>query len=267
MLKQSSIKKDFEALCNQYGLQVEQNKVLQAIYEAKQEGLFQMPSFALDNMPVFDLAKMLKQLYKSAGTFTLKVGGGKEDYSSPILVEVLKQLLNQALKERVRKQNETWVDLGVMGYEKFPIGKKTNIGASMVITLWDWGKQEKIILYPEGVIPSQDTFSEWELEAIIDTGKELERVVEKMQGNGSGTYSPTRNPELGEMAILLKSHLPEEWNSATQNSFIADFLLGAGFLDFKGDSWLDDFKDKGKAEKDRLVRNWIDSSKQSHLKQ
>jgi len=259
MLEQSSIKKDFEALCNQYGLQVEQNKVLQAIYEAKQEGYFLMPSFALDNTPVFDLAKMLKQLYKSAGTFTLKVGGGKKDYSSPILVEVLKQLLNQALKERVRKQEETWVDLGAMGYDNFPIGKKTNIGASMIVSLWDWGNQEKIIPYPKGVLPSKDAFSETELDAIIDAGKDLKTEVEKMQGKGGGTSELTRNPELGKIALTLKPFLPEEWNSATQNSFVADFLLGAGYLDFKGECWLDGFRDKGKGEKDRQVRDWINS--------
>ena len=113
--------------------------------------------------------------------------------------------------------------------------------------------------YPKGEAPQEDGFSLVELDMIISMGKWLKDNVKKLSGKS------TRNPELGQLVTDLYPNLPEEWTDASRNAFLADFLCGAGFLDFKGASWLDAYKDMGKAEKDRMVRNWLESFRQAHL--
>ena len=258
--EQSCIKNDFEALCTQYGLQEGEGRVfLEGIFGFKRMGHLDLPSLCFEKQPAFEIARMLKQLLYTDRDFSLKVGGNKVDYSNHSLVEVLKQLLEEALKERVQKYDETWICPSSLGHNDFPKDKSYNVGPSMSIVLIPLTGLEKRILYPSGVQLSRDSFSVEELDAIIKAGDELKEVLEKLSGNLMDYSSHSRNPDLGKLALSFKEKLPGEWNDATKNSFIADYMLKAGFLDVKGDSWLDGFKDKGKGEKDRQVRDWINS--------
>lgn len=243
MLKQSGILADFEAICGEYGLPAEGGNYyfLLDTFTRKRSGMAYTIEEILEDDLALELAEMLKQLSSSFGGFSLQTGA-KKDYKNPALVEVLKEALEAALQGRVEK-----------GREHMILSKGYGSGG-------DQGRAF-IIPYPEGSTPQEKGFSKEELEAIITYEKEQRGLVEKMKGNVKNYSAPTRNPELGKLVVFLKQYLPEEWNEATQNSFLADYLCGAGFLDFKGKAWLDGFRDKLKAEKDRQVRDWINSYK------
>lgn len=262
MGEQSSIAQDFKALCQQYGLPEDENQTALLGVYLSGEGM--MPASPYLKQDVFGLARMLKQLsFARKRGFSLLVGGIKEDYDAE-QVEVLKKPLEDALREKVVKYKETWVNPASLGIKGVPKDKMLNLErASLAIILpFAGGEMERRIwLYPEGVNPSEQGFSREELDAILDFEKRVKVVVEKLQGNKERWENEGRSrlPELGSLAVLIKSYLPGEWEVRKQLTFIADFLFGAGFLDFKGELWKEAFKGKNPAEKDRLVRNWIAS--------
>lgn len=248
MQEQGRIRGEFDALCASYNLPKGGYSYvsLLTIFANRRNGGFYTTEEILADFSALEIARMLKQLSFSNGDFSLVVGGVTKDYNSPTLVGVLKQSLEDALKSRVEKVNDNGVNYLVL-YKTFGRGKRRGY----------------YLPYPNGCTPQEGGFSEVELNCIIDFEKGLAVEVEKMQGNVRNNTTPTRNPELGGLVLDYKQYLPEEWKGATQNAFLADFLCGAGFLDFKGESWLEGFKEKAKAEKDRLVRNWIASYKQT----
>lgn len=234
---------EFDALCLEYDLPKRgYNYVsLLTIYVNRRKGGYPTLEEFLADFSALEIARMLKQLSFSNGGFSLVVGGLTKDYNSPTLVGVLKKSLVDALAERVEKENSNG--------ENYMILYKS-IG---------WRKRGFYLPYPQGCTPQEGCFSEKELDAIIDFEKGQQDKVRRMQGNVRNNTTPTRNPELGKMVLSLKQYLPEEWNSATQNAFIADFLHLAGFLNFKGKIWLEGFSEKQKEEKDRQVRRWVEA--------
>ena len=239
MQDQADIKKDYDALCGQYSGIPEDSPsytYLWSIFLARRQGGHPL-DYAVDiTCPALEIATMLKQLSYSSGAFSLKVGSGRKDYSSPALVEVLQKSLTDALLDMVEK-----ITLEEdCHYLSVNYGKDGSYSVA-----WD---------YPEGQVPQEGGLSEVELGLILNIGEYLKDRTKKLGG-----YSQGRSPVLGQFILDLYPFLPPEWNNATKNSFLADFLCGAGFLDFYGASWLDGFRDKGKGEKDRQVRDWINS--------
>ena len=240
MQEQSGIKKDFDALCNQYGGIPEGGKChrdLWHIFLYRRQGMYLTDFEAERVFPAPEIARMLKQLSFSSGAFSLMVGSARKDYFSPELVEVLKKSLEDALQAMVIKYPEM---LNVT------YGKD---GDRMIG--WE---------YPTGEVPQEDGFSEVELDMIIEMGVFHNDLWKKFAGNAqSKGKASTRNPALGQFVNDLSGLLPEEWNDATKNAFLADYLCLAGFLDFKGKAWVENFKEKLKEDKDRQVRRWIEA--------
>lgn len=245
MQEQERIRDEFDALCDSYGLPKGKYGYvsLLTIFANRRNGGFPTQGEFLADFSAMEIARMLKQLSFSNAGFSLVVGVVTKDYNSPTLVEVLKQSLVDALAERVVKVNSN--------------------GENYMILYKSSGRKKRgfYLSYPAGCSPQEVGFSENELDAIIDFERGLQDKVKKMQGNVRSNTTPTKNPELGELVLSLMQYLPEEWSQATKNAFLADYLCSAGFLDFKGKSWLEGFREKEKSEKDRLVRNWIKSYK------
>lgn len=248
ILEQGRIKAEFDSLCGEYGLRKGGGGYvsLLTIFSNRRGGRFFTYYESLSDKSTLELARMLLSFRK--GEDSIIVGG--EKYDSPTLVEMLEKSLEDALRnnvKRVRKQMEGEESVG----DYFIFFKPSGKGR----------KRGYYFPYPEGVTPQEKGFSQDELEAILSIEKKMKEDLERMQGNVRDYTTPSRNPELGELVLSLTNYLPEEWNDATRNAFLADFLQGAGFLNFKGSSWLMKFSEKGKAEKDREVRNWIQSYK------
>lgn len=239
MLEQSSIQADFDSLCKNYGLQVDSEcyRELSYIFTSRRQGKYFTTYELNSNFPALDIARMLKQLSFFRGEVSLVLAGFSQDYHSPFLVEVLKNSLIDALKGIVRK---TETDISVF-----------------------YGNNRDCLYclcYPDGYVPQMEGFSEKELDWIIEMGESLNERVKKYAGNTQPKgKAPTRNPALGEFVLDFYPILPQEWNDATRNAFLADFLCDAGFLDFKGDAWKQGFKDKLKEDKDRQVRRWVEA--------
>lgn len=234
---------EFDALCLEYDLPKRgYNYVsLLTIYVNRRKGGYPTLEEFLADFSALEIARMLKQLSFSNEGFSLVVGGLTKDYNSPTLVGVLKKSLVDALAERVEKVNSNGEHYMIL-YKS--VGRKK------------WGF---CLPYPAGCSQQKVGFSEGELDALIGFENRQKVEVEKMQGNVRNNTTPTRNPELGKLVLSLKQYLPEEWNPATQNAFLADYLFSAGFLGFKGKSWLEGFREKNKAEKSKLVQDWIKS--------
>ena len=236
----STIKADFDSLLNQYGGIPEDSGCytdLWYLFLHRRLGKHSTEYEEMSNFPASEIALMLKQLLSSpTGAFSLKVGSAKRDYSNPTLVEVLKKSLVDALQAMVTKE--------------YPLLNVTYGSKNGYLIGWE---------YPKGESPQEEGFSLVELDMIISMGKCVKKNVKKLSGHS------TRNPELGQIVTDLYPNLPEEWVDAKKKAFLADFLCGAGFLDFKGASWLDGFKEKDCGEKAREVLNWIKSFEQAHL--
>lgn len=242
MQKKMSIQEEFEALCGKYGLPEGEGNyyyLLDTFRRRRARKSFTTEEI-LSDFTALELARMLKQLVLCGGGFSLVVGGVKKDYNSPALVEVVKQSLEDALQARVRR-----------GRNHLILSKGYGAGG-------DEGRAF-LIPYPEGHKPQASGFSEEELEAIIRKEEELAEEVEKMKGNKMNYTTYTRNPELGRLVSFLYQYLPQEWSDATRNAFLADYLCGAGFLDFKGKAWVESFKEKVKEDRDRQVRRWVEA--------
>lgn len=240
MLEQSSIQADFDSLCKNYGLRVDSEcyRELSYIFTSRRQGKYFTTYELNSNFPALDIARMLKLLSFSNGAFSFIIGGNKQEYSNQALVDVLKKSLNDTLQTMVERRDDY---LGVT---------YGSAGDCLVATCFRKGEY----------IPQKDGFSNVELDCIIRMGQSLYERVNKYGGNTQPNgKAPTRNPALGEFVLDFYPILPQEWNDATRNAFLADFLCDAGFLDFKGDAWKQGFKDKLKEDKDRQVRRWVEA--------
>ncbi|MCR4864881.1 MAG: hypothetical protein K5850_06975 [Bacteroidales bacterium] len=242
MQEQSGIQAEFDALCSQYGFPVGDSNYyfLLDLFRRRKQGKSFTDEEILADFSALDIARMLKQLSFSSGNFSLLVGGGSKDYSSPALVGILKQSLEEALGARVEK------------------GKKHMILSKGYGAGGDEGRAF-LIDYPEGCTPMGEGFSNKELDAIIAFEEGLEVEVKKMQGNKERweKEGESRLPELGKLSEwIIDNYLPKEWQAVDKYNFVADYLFRAGFLDFKGEVWKGGFRDKSRKEKDRMIRNW-----------
>ena len=256
MLEQSSIG-DFKGLCQQYGLpEGEKAFYLAMIYEA---GASIMP--ASNGLPgVFGQARMLKQLSFAGRGFSLLVGGIKEDYDAG-QVEVLEKALTDALRQRVAKRTfEGRAELGINVPANL-LEDFEGLSMNMIFGPVSGVSERTIWLHPEGCQPQEEGFNESELDAIIAFGDELKEKVEKMQGRrGTGEVaSPdkSKNPELGGLAGLLLSYLPEDWGTIEKYAFVFDFLELGGWLHFKGEEWEYNARYYSSKEKYDVVKSWV----------
>lgn len=251
MEEQSTIKADFDAICSKYGL--EENGegdyyYLLSLFNGRRQGKAFSKYEILSDFSALEIAQMIRQLSNFKKKITSIGGGGDiEEYSSPQLIEILKKPLEQALKERVKKIT----DIGGKNYLILFIG----YGAG-----GDEGRAS-MIPYPDGCTPQEEGFSKDELEILIKREEERRKGVLKMQGNkerweDEGT---SRLQDLGEQAEWIKYYIPQCWTIRKQHCFVFDFLFGAGFLDFKSKIWKKQHKDMKPEQKDRTIRNWIDS--------
>lgn len=237
MSEQSSIKKDFDALCchKDYGGIPEDSKCYQElwpVFSLRRQGKYLLLYEEQDEyFPAPDIARMLKQLSYSSGDFSLDVKGIPKPYSSPALVEILKKSLTDAL--------QTLVDKRHYGLDYFGVY---------------YGKDRNCMVcedYPNGYVPQENGFSDFELEMIIRIG---ERVVEEKKLYAGNS---TRNPALGEFVLDLCPYLPQEWSDNNKYAFLGHYLCEAGFLDFRGRAFVENFKGKLKEDKAGIVRKWI----------
>lgn len=256
-MEQSSIEQDFRELCQQYGLpEGEKALYLAMIFEA---GASIMP--ASSGLPgVFEQARMLKQISFAKRGFSLLVGGIKWDYGAE-LVEVLRKALVDALHQRVAKrvfegQAELGINVPASLLEDFK-----GLSVNMIFSPVSGAGERTIWLHPEGCQPQEEVLNESELDAIIAFGDELKKQVEKMQGRrGTGEVAgpdKSKNPELGGLAGLLLSYLPEDWGTIEKYAFVFDFLELGGWLHFKGEEWEHNARYYSSKEKYDVVKSWV----------
>ena len=255
---------EFESLCARYGLSSKQRYVdkdgeergqyilLLDMYTRRRAGIYPTNEEVQADYSALDIARMLKQLsLYSGGYFTLQVMSDVQDYRNPDIGTILIKSLTEALSRRV---------------EKIPSLNSSNPnnplkGKPVMLLSKGFGSigRASIIPYPKGVEPQQDGFSEAELTAIIDYENMAKEEWEKSQGNTERweNIGRSRLPELGRMAQEIKDLLPLGWREVDKNNFVADYMRGAGFLDFKKEVWLGVFDKKSRQQKDRMVRNWL----------
>ncbi|MBQ6416241.1 MAG: hypothetical protein IJJ65_08335 [Butyrivibrio sp.] len=220
------------------------------LFQRRRQGKSFTTEEILADFSALEIARMLKQLSFSSGNFSLLVGGVSKDYSSPALVGILKQSLEEALGARVEK-----------GKKHLILSKGYGAGG-------DEGRAF-LIEYPEGCTPKGEGFSNTELDAIIAFEEGLEVEVKKMQGNKERWEKEggSRLPELGKLSEwIIDNYLPQEWQAVDKNNFVADYLFQAGFLDFKAEVWKAGFKGKNRQQKDRMVRDWMKAYNTSQKK-
>lgn len=264
MFDQSEALRDYEALTSDFGLPNENGDgsyyILQLMFVGRRRMQYYMAEIdsnkvSAEDLPegwdsglvftfeeicsdfsALEIARMLKQLEKSNGEITIEGGGRKNKYS-PELVEILKQSLNEALEQRVKKGKDMMIlDKGYGG---------GFTGRAFIIEC-------------PGVDGTQKgtSFSKEELDAIISYETKAKEAWEKTQGNKE-EYGRTRLTELGKLSNEILAMLPKDWKVSHKQDFAIGFLRGAGYLDYRGEGWLEGFDDKTQLEKRREFRNWI----------
>lgn len=262
MLEQDSIKSEFDAFCDKYGLRKRSGAyvALLTIFANRRQGKFYTPYESLSDYSTLELAKMLKQLSFFKGKLSVVVGSVTDDYTSPFLVEVLKKSLEDALQGKVKKVKDF-------------IEGDQSVGACMVFYKPHGKDRWKgyPIKYPEGCTFQDGRFSDEELDFIITIENNWKKYVEdSLQGNlekwEGNNY--TRIPDLGFQVewLLGMNLLPPEWNTQKQYCFIADFLFLAGYLDFKSASWKESYNSMVDKDKSRMVRYWIQAYRKTKKK-
>lgn len=250
---------EFESLCKKYGLSSEQRYVdrdgnergqyilLLDMYTRRKVGIYPTIEEIQADFSALDIARMLRQLlYLDGKSFSLN----GQEYRNPTLGGLLIQFLTEALGKRVEKKeslNSSNPNYPLIGKPVMILSKGGSTGRAYIIP------------YPEGAKPQQKGFSNAELNAIIDYESKAREEWEKSQGNterweGKGK---SRLPELGRMAQVIKDLLPLDWKVVDKHNFVAEYMRGAGFLDFKNEERLQEFDGKNRKQKDREVRNWL----------
>ena len=248
---------EFEALAEKYGLpkeggSINENRLdqlasnyqlLQLIYVGRRSGQYFTSEEIVGDFSALEIARMLKQITQAEGDrFKIDYEGWIEWYNSPQLVVVLRQSLTDALSQRVKKGN------GVLVLFKGYGGGDT--GRAFIIEL------------PKGIKPQQGGFSEAELDAIIHSEKEAQSAWEITQGNKERNTDnvKSRRPELRDIAEHILGLLPTCWQKVDRYNFVADYMRGAGFLDFMSRVRLMEIDRMDKKQRSTMVRNWLRDS-------
>lgn len=183
---------------------------------------------------LLDTARMLKQLsiFREGRGLSLIVGVKQQEYSSPQLVDDLKHTLAEALSKMVTKGSSHLI-FNVVTYAE-------------------------LADYPDGSTKGIEGFSDNELDTIIGKAQELQEWAGEMQGNRvKDSEIKTKNNELGQWVTHLKECVPAEWTAYRQYSFIGEFMVWAGILDFRGADWRDEWERfMTQKEKVSQVRLW-----------
>lgn len=239
----NNILDDFCALCRKYGLPCDPGEVdrfnwtLFNIFKEKRTG---SPWTALENIgdpsSVADIAHLLAQVMEGDITVQGSIRPMPITYTNPETRRLLKESLVEILKRRV-----------------FRYGDK------LVLALSRTGAK----IVTDKTSGPEDGFTFDELDSIIHAVDGLNADAKKLQGRkAKDSDSFTHTKDISPLAKDLENIVSEYGlKTMARYSFVADFLFEAGFLDFKGDEWKEDYihvwKDKYK-EKYDFIKAFID---------
>ena len=215
----------------------------------------------LADSSAYDCARALLQLESyQGGLLHLDCGGQEVDYCSPDLVEAMKVGLQAQLSSRVVK---TALPEGV----GFIIFKGCGGG--------DTGRGLKVLCADCNL--SERGFSVPELEAIVKSEEKTLKEVRRLSGRKirdekKGRRVIKRNEGASEYALLgltateiLNTIEDVDFQSKElRYSFVFDTILGVGLLEKRPD--IESLKQKVNFEKERMVKNWLVSYRESGMK-
>ena len=233
----NSILNDFCDLCRKYGIPYDPSEVdrfnwtLFYIFKEKRTG---SPWTSLENIgnpsSVADIARLLTQAMEG----DIKVEGSIRtiQYNNPETLGLLKESLVGMLKRRV-----------------FRYGKK------LVLSL-----NQTAIVVSDNANGPEDGFTFDELDSIIQAVDGLNQNAKKLQGRkAKNADSFTRTKDISPLAKgILDAMVDYDMNTVARYCFIADFLFDAGFLDFKGDGWKNEYNTYNDKEKYDFIKAFID---------
>lgn len=253
--KYQEAKSKFLALCAEFGLERTSVIALLDNFRRKKSGLGKTDVEIISDFSALDCARMIVQLSTYKGDVSLWIGGNKQVYS-PAIVEVMKGSLMGALCQMVEKKENALI-------------LKKGQGA-------DGDRARAFVIPCAGSNPQADTFSMVELNALIDYESKKQKWVKKMEGNTERWEEEgnSRLPELGKIAYEIltmevntesgkKSIFPDGMKETDKYNFISEYMLLAGYLDFKPENWFFNFVNKDKYEISTSVRDWIKAYKKT----
>jgi len=230
-MSNNDIIQDFCDLCREYGLPSDPGDVehfnwtLFFIFKEKRNGTPWMATETIGDLSsVADIARLLTQVME--GDITVQGRVRPIPYTNQETLRLLKESLVGILKRRV-----------------FRYGNK------LVLSL----SQTSATIVSENANGPEDGFTFDELDSIIQAVAHLNKTAKKYQGKrtkGADTHTHTK-----DISPVVKAALDAlkdcGLNTMAKYNFVADFLFRAGFLDFKGDTWLDDYRNKCFDNKDK----------------
>ena len=236
-LNETIIIEGFCDLCRKYGIPCDPGEVdrfnwtLFYIFKEKRTG---SPWTALENIgdpsSVADIARLLTQVLEG----NIKVEGRIRTipYNNPETLGLLKGSLVGLLKQRV-----------------FRYGKK------LVLSL-----NQTAIVVSDNANGPEDGFTFDELRSIIQAVEVLNADAQKLQGKkAKNSESRTHTKDISPLAKrILDAIVDYDMNTVARYCFVADFLFNAGFLDFKGDGWKNEYNTYNDKEKYDFIKGFID---------
>jgi hypothetical protein len=233
----NNILNDFCALCRNYGLPCDPGEVdrfnwtLFNTFKDKRTGL---ACTALENIgdpsSVADIARLLAQVMEG----DIKVEGRIRTipYTNRETLGLLKESLVDILKRRV-----------------FRYGKK------LVLSL-----NQTAIIVSDNANGPEDGFTFDELGGIVQAVDGLIKNAKNLQGRkAKNADSFTRTKDISPLTKNLADIISEYGlNTVARHCFVADFLFDAGFLDFKGDEWKNEYKTYNDKEKYDFIKAFVD---------
>lgn len=257
------VKKEFDALCKSYWLDKNSTEywTLFDMWLGFRMGQYHTIKTILSDADAYDSASALLQLESYEGGFIhLKCGGQSGDYSNPAIVEAMKVGLQEMLSSRVIKAELP----GGAGFIIFKGYGGGDTGRALKVLCADCNPQEK-------------SFSVPELKAIIrseeKTMQEVKRLAgRKVRDKKRGGKVVKKNDGMGELPLLgltateiLNIIKDIDFDSKEkQFSFVFDYMLGAGLLNDRPD--IDKLRQRVNNEKERMVKDWLKSYRESELK-
>lgn len=239
-----NIKKEFDSICRACSLSEsswEYNALLSLLND-RLAGRFITEEEALSDFSALEIATMLRQLSR-ATELSISVNHVVEKYGN-ITIPILTSALTDSLNARIQKKKKLTAQCGG--------GKITDIGANMILNKGGAGGRAYLIPYPNGEKPQEVGFSKTELDTIIEYETIKKEEYKITQGNG------THSRELGHLAEwIAECFLPKEWNVYAKYFFVIHYLIIAGYLDFRGEEWLEKHNKKSINEQSHTVRDWI----------
>ena len=224
----NNILNDFCALCREYGLPCDPGEVdrfnwtLFYIFKEKRTG---SSWTALENIgdpsSVADIARLLVKVMD--GGFSVEHGNGVIPFTNRETLGLLKESLVEILKRRV-----------------FRYGKKLFLSLN-----------QTAIVVSNNANGPEDGFTFDELDGIIQAVDDLNENAKKLRGRkAKNADSFTRTKDISPLAKgILDAMVDYDMNTVARYCFAADFLFDAGFLDFKGDEWKNEYKTYNDKEK------------------